>query len=101
MKTCRAISVNHFNKNEFFFSILIPSLWIASNLAFDVGTEIDIDNLVENLFMRNNRIPGLGVSVVRNGTVLMSKGYGMKNIAAGLPSDENTLFAIGSLTKVS
>lgn len=82
------------------FFIFIASVLVASNFAFDAETELVIDNIVENIFMENNRIPGLGVSVVRNGTVLMSKGYGMKNISAGLASDGNTLFAIGSITKV-
>lgn len=84
---------------KFRLFIFIASL-LASNYAFDDDTEQVIDNLVENFFMENNRIPGLGMSVVRNGTVLMSKGYGMKNISAGLASDGNTLFAIGSITKV-
>ncbi len=85
---------------KFSFFILIVSLFFASNSAFDAERQQFIDYLVEDLFMTNNRIPGVGISVVQNGTVLMSRGYGMKNIAAGLPSDENTLFAIGSITKV-
>lgn len=86
--------------NFWFFIILVAGGLVASNFAFDAETELVIDDLVENIFMENNRIPGLGISVVRNGTVLMSKGYGMKNISAGLSADGNTLFAIGSLTKV-
>ncbi|XP_037024166.1 gigasin-6-like [Bradysia coprophila] len=83
------------------FSIftLISIYLIASNFAFDAETERSIDNFVENVFMRNNEIPGVGLSVVRNGTVLISKGYGMRNITAGLTVDQNTLFAIGSTTK--
>lgn len=80
--------------------ILIAGLCIASDAAFDAETELLIDHLVEDVFMANNRIPGVGLSVVQNGTVLMSKGYGMRNISAGLESNENTLFAIGSITKV-
>ncbi|KAJ6645759.1 Gigasin-6 [Pseudolycoriella hygida] len=82
-----------------FFVVLIASSLLTEGLAFNAETELIIDELIENYFMRYNRIPGLGVSVVRNGTVLMSKGYGMKNVTAGLPSDGNTLFAIGSITK--
>lgn len=79
-------------------SIVIAIHLVALTFAFDVETERLIDDFVEN-FMRNHQIPGLGLSVVRNGTVLMSKGYGMRNISAGLASDENTLFPIGSITK--
>lgn len=85
---------------KFLFFVLIASILLSSNYAFDAATELAIDDLVENSFMRNNHIPGVGVSIVRNGTVLMSKGYGMKNIAANLAADGNTLFAIGSISKV-
>lgn len=85
---------------KFPFIISIASLLLASNIAFDAETELAIDHLVENVFMRNNRVPGLGMAVVRNGTVLMSKGYGMKNITADRAFDANTLFGIGSITKV-
>lgn len=92
--------VNHLSKMKFLFFISIASLLLASNCAFDTETELAIDNMVENVFMRNNRVPGLGMAVVRNGTVLMAKGYGMKNITADLAFDPNTLFGIGSITKV-
>lgn len=81
--------------------LIASGFFLMSNSEFDAETEQSIDRLVEDLFMPNNRIPGVGLSVVRNGTVLMSKGYGMRNISTGLPSDANTLFAIGSVTKVS
>lgn len=82
------------------FGVIAIQLF-ASHFAFDLETERIIDNFVENAFMRNNRIPGVGLSVIRNGTVLMSKGYGMRNITTGHAANENTLFAIGSITKVS
>lgn len=82
------------------FFISIGNILLASNFAFDAETELAIDDMVENVFMRNNRVPGLGMAVVRNGTVLMAKGYGMKNISADLAFDANTLLGIGSITKV-
>lgn len=86
---------------KFMFFILIASLLPVLNYcAFDAETELAIDDFVENIFMKNNSIPGLSVSIVQNGTVLMSKGYGMKNIAANLKADGDTLYCIGSITKV-
>lgn len=80
--------------------ITFASLLLAFSCGFNTETELEIDNLIENIFMRNNRYPGLGLAVVGNEEVLMSRGYGMRNISAGLASNENTLFAIGSISKV-
>ena len=44
-------------------------------------------------------IPGLGLVVVKDGVVVLSSGFGQRDVAAGLPVDEDTLFAIGSTTK--
>ncbi|HEX6199875.1 MAG TPA: serine hydrolase [Thermoanaerobaculia bacterium] len=43
-------------------------------------------------------VTGLAVAVVRDGEVLLAKGYGVRELG-GQPVDEHTLFAIGSTTK--
>src|SRR4051812_18103785 len=49
--------------------------------------------------LTNWRIPGVAVCIVKDGKVVLMKGYGVKEL--GLPErvDENTLFMIGSNTK--
>jgi CubicO group peptidase (beta-lactamase class C family) len=37
--------------------------------------------------------------VAKNGTVLLDKGYGYRNGAAGVRHDKNSIFHIGSVTK--
>lgn len=44
-------------------------------------------------------VPGLSVAVVKNGEIILSKGYGVKSLDAAKPVDENTIFSIGSTTK--
>lgn len=44
-------------------------------------------------------IPGASIGIVMNGEVVLAKGYGMRDLAAGLPVTEDTLFAIGSCSK--
>ena len=44
-------------------------------------------------------VPGVGVSIVQNGKVLLSKGYGVKTLGTTDPVDENTLFLIASNSK--
>lgn len=45
------------------------------------------------------QVPGLAIAIVNRGEVIMSRGFGLRNIDDSLPVTENTLFAIGSSTK--
>ena len=45
-------------------------------------------------------VPGLAIVVVKDGQVVLMKGYGIKNIQKPAPVDENTLFMIASNTKL-
>jgi CubicO group peptidase (beta-lactamase class C family) len=45
------------------------------------------------------RAPGLAVAVVKDGQVLLAKGYGVRDIGQPGAVDADTLFAIGSTTK--
>jgi len=49
--------------------------------------------------MTDWEIPGLSVCIVKNGKVVLMKGYGVKDMAGNDKVDENTLFMIGSNTK--
>ena len=45
------------------------------------------------------RIPGLAVAVIKDGKVVHTKGYGVRELGKADRVDEHTLFAIGSTTK--
>jgi CubicO group peptidase (beta-lactamase class C family) len=45
-------------------------------------------------------IPGLSIVVVKDGKIVLVKGYGVRNISTKMPVDENTLFMIASNTKL-
>jgi CubicO group peptidase (beta-lactamase class C family) len=48
---------------------------------------------------RDWHVPGLAVAVVKDGSVVFSKGYGVRELGKPGLVDEHTLFAIGSTTK--
>ncbi len=56
-------------------------------------------DLYINKALTNWRIPGVAVCIVKDGKIILMKGYGIKEL--GLPGkvDQNTLFMIGSNTK--
>nr|MCU0342909.1 beta-lactamase family protein [Ignavibacterium sp.] len=49
--------------------------------------------------MTNWQIPGAAVLVVKDGKIIVAKGYGVKELGTNNRVDENTLFMIGSNTK--
>jgi CubicO group peptidase (beta-lactamase class C family) len=49
--------------------------------------------------MKTWMVPGLAVAVVKDGEVILLKGYGYRDVEKQLPVTPQTLFAIGSITK--
>lgn len=45
------------------------------------------------------KVPGLAIAVVKDGQVILSQGYGYRDVEKKLPVTPKTLFAIGSITK--
>src|SRR5439155_15209136 len=45
-------------------------------------------------------LPGLSVVIVKDGNVVLMKGYGVRDVSSGKAVDENTLFMIASNTKL-
>jgi CubicO group peptidase (beta-lactamase class C family) len=56
------------------------------------------DEWVESV-MAEWKIPGLAVAAVKDGQMVLSKGYGYRDVERRLPVTENTLMAIGSNSK--
>lgn len=49
--------------------------------------------------VRDWKVPGLAIAVVKDGAIVFAKGYGVRKLGAPEPVDDRTLFAIGSTTK--
>lgn len=56
------------------------------------------DDLVFNK-MSETRLPSVAVSVINDGEVVHSRGYGFKDVAGALPATPQTLYGVGSITK--
>jgi CubicO group peptidase (beta-lactamase class C family) len=50
--------------------------------------------------MKAFEVPGLSVAVVKDGAVVLARGYGVRRLGETAPVDEATLFGIASNTKV-
>lgn len=67
----------------------------AVNGASSAAAEIDA--LMSRSFKPDG--PGAAVIVVKNGEVVLRKGYGMANLELGIPVEPDMIFRLGSITK--
>src|SRR5262245_25254688 len=57
-----------------------------------------LDNDVEKL-RQAWKVPGVAIAIVQDGRVVLARGYGLRDVNAGLPVTADTRFGIGSTTK--
>ena len=72
----------------------------ASSLAAQRPPSLprDLDAYVARV-MRDFEVPGIALAVVKDGRVLLARGYGVRTLGKPAPVDERTLFGIASNTK--
>jgi CubicO group peptidase (beta-lactamase class C family) len=63
-----------------------------------VSAPDDLDAYVARA-LKTFDVPGLAVAIVKDGKIVVAKGYGLRKLGAPVPVDEHTLFGIGSNTK--
>lgn len=71
-------------------------LWLTAATAF-AQTE-RVDEFVKAT-MQERKIPGLSVAVVKNGEVVLAKGYGLANVELNVPAAPETVYQSGSVGK--
>ncbi len=49
--------------------------------------------------MSDTRIPSISLGILKDDEIIYMRGYGFRDISKALPSNENTLYGIGSITK--
>jgi CubicO group peptidase (beta-lactamase class C family) len=79
------------------------SLSLLVLLAFSIPSfaqisEQEVDNVVNRTLTAFN-VPGIAVAIVKDGKVILAKGYGVKSILTNEKVDANTLFGIASNSK--
>ncbi len=78
---------------------ILPFLFIATSAtAYCQLSSTAIDSLAERSLKTFN-VPGIAVAIIKDGKVIHSKGYGVRSLRTGKPTDENTLFGIASNSK--
>lgn len=78
---------------KFFLAFFLTSFSINAQI-----TEPQLDELV-NSTLKTFNVPGIAVAIIKDGKIVVSKGYGIANIKTQKKVDGNTLFGIASNSK--
>jgi CubicO group peptidase (beta-lactamase class C family) len=83
--------------------VFILPLFLVVSEALSQNKDIEkklkgFDQFVERV-MKDWKVQGIAVAIVYKDKVILSKGYGYRNVDQKLPVTDETLFAIGSCTK--
>ena len=83
-----------FRRISFIFPLVLFSLTTFAQSDLPPGLDQYIDKVLKTF-----EVPGLSVSIVKDGKVLLAKGYGVKKMGTDNKVDGNTLFSIASNSK--
>lgn len=80
--------------------VLLLFLFVAGSLCVPAQNSLpaDLDAYAARI-LKEFDVPGLAVAVVKDGRVIMAKGYGVRESGKPAPVDADTLFGIASNTK--
>jgi CubicO group peptidase (beta-lactamase class C family) len=83
-----------------FLPATVGTLSLIGSMHADAPGPIETVDAWMRQAMERLHIPGIAVAVVKEGQIVMLKGYGLRDVShASLPVTEQTLFAIGSCSK--
>jgi CubicO group peptidase (beta-lactamase class C family) len=78
--------------------ILVLISFTVFATSFAQITEQQVDDVVLRT-MKTFNVPGIAVGIIKDGKVVLAKGYGVTNIKTQQKTDANTLFGIASNSK--
>ncbi len=68
-------------------------------MVTSVAAQTDAVDRYVNYTMKRFHVPGLALAVVKDGQVILAKGYGRASLELDVPATPQTVFEIGSITK--
>src|SRR5262245_2368074 len=80
--------------NRAFSTILLMSLLAVTGVA----QADNVDDYIK-AEMQKQRIPGLSLAVIKDGQIILAKGYGLANVEHQVPVKPETIFQSGSVGK--
>ncbi|MFA5403881.1 MAG: serine hydrolase [Ignavibacteria bacterium] len=86
-------------KNRILSTLLMIVFIFSANVFAQDNLNLNgYEQYVENA-MKDWKVKGCAVAIVKNGKIVYTKGFGLRDVKNNLPVTPNTLFAIGSCSK--
>jgi CubicO group peptidase (beta-lactamase class C family) len=73
-------------------------IFLASRSSAQSVTAAQLDSIITQA-VTEKRMVGLSAGVMQNGRVVLTKGYGVRDLSTRAPVTSQTMFAVGSVTK--
>src|ERR687890_2293025 len=91
------------NKKLLLLCVAFIGFELAATSQVKTSTPLFISDSLDGYIkqgMKDWNIPGLAIAIVKDGVPILTKGFGVTDVKTNDPVDENTLFMIGSNTKL-
>src|SRR5258708_14371205 len=72
---------------------------LYSVIAYPASAQTDQVDAYVKAEMEKRHVPGISVAVVKDGKIVLAKGYGLANVELGVQATADTVYEIGSITK--
>jgi CubicO group peptidase (beta-lactamase class C family) len=79
-------------------AVVVFSAGLNSQICAQDATTAKIDDYMKRE-MQRQRIPGASLLVVKDGQIILAKGYGLSNVELQVPAKPETIFQSGSMGK--
>jgi D-alanyl-D-alanine carboxypeptidase len=77
--------------------VILNMAWLLFGLACNAQCD-SIDQFIAET-IKERRIPGVSIAVIRDGLVVREGGYGIANLEHQIPATRDTVYEIGSISK--
>jgi CubicO group peptidase (beta-lactamase class C family) len=92
------MQLSKFNLPHFLYFFIFLAFSYSVKVEAQQLTPSQLDSLANKAIQTFN-VPGMAITIVKDGKVYYSKGYGVRSITSKKAVDENTLFGIASNSK--
>lgn len=77
------------------------TLFIFLLFSYTVHAQVKIQSIDKALdkVLKKSNFPGFAIGIVKNDSILLTKGYGLSNVSEQIPFTENTIMPIASVSK--
>ncbi len=87
--------------NKSIYPLLLALLFLTNSIAGAQVSQQELENKVDAIYLKASdaSTPGSAVLVVKDGEIVLNKGYGLANLEHEVPVTPHTVFDLASLSK--